>query len=157
MVNFSFTKAEMKNNNRINHMWKILFHDCLISLREDVHILCGVFALFSSSCIVYIASFSGVFIFDCPLGNLQRLFKPATFFYSGACPRPGKWAVMYMCQRYHFPLFLRFSFEFRNWFCFQHDISSFFSLLLMKQKVQKIYPRSSTNKYVWLKQRYIYK
>jgi hypothetical protein len=32
------------------------------------HISCCVFVWFSSSCVPYVASFSGLFIFDCPFG-----------------------------------------------------------------------------------------
>ena len=30
--------------------------------------LCGVLPCFSSSCVPYVASFSGLYIFDCPFG-----------------------------------------------------------------------------------------
>ena len=34
------------------------------------HILCCDFVVFSSSCVPYVASFSGLSIFDCPFGIL---------------------------------------------------------------------------------------
>ena len=34
------------------------------------HILCSVLFSFSSSCVPYIASFSGLYFFDCPFGIL---------------------------------------------------------------------------------------
>jgi hypothetical protein len=37
-------------------------------------VLC--FVLLSSSCVPYVASFSGLWIFDCPFGNLLRLLYP---------------------------------------------------------------------------------
>ena len=45
---------------------------CLFTYSGDQHILCCVFGLFS---LVYVASFSGLPIFDCHFGILQRLFK----------------------------------------------------------------------------------
>jgi len=37
--------------------------------------LLGFFILFSSSCVPYVASFSGLFIFDCPFRILKLLFR----------------------------------------------------------------------------------
>ena len=42
------------------------------------HILCKFFVFFSSSCVPYVASFSGLLIFDCPFGILKRLFPIIT-------------------------------------------------------------------------------
>jgi hypothetical protein len=40
------------------------------------HILCVSFVfILSSYCVPYVASFSGLSIFDCPLGILYRLFN----------------------------------------------------------------------------------
>jgi hypothetical protein len=39
------------------------------------HILCSVLFSFSSPCVPYIASFSVLYLFDCPFGNLWRIFN----------------------------------------------------------------------------------
>jgi len=38
----------------------------LLTYRDIQHILCCVFVLFLSSCVPYVARFSGLSIFDCP-------------------------------------------------------------------------------------------
>jgi hypothetical protein len=45
---------------------------CLLAYSGVQHILCCVFVFLflSSSCVPYVASFSGLFIFDCPIGVL---------------------------------------------------------------------------------------
>jgi len=43
---------------------------CLFVYNSIKHILCGVFVLFSSSCVPYVASVSGLSIFECPFGIL---------------------------------------------------------------------------------------
>jgi len=47
---------------------------CLLAYSGVQHILCCVFVLFVSSCVPYVASFSGVSLFNCPFGILYRLF-----------------------------------------------------------------------------------
>ena len=43
---------------------------CLFAYSGVHHISCCVFAWFSSSCVPYAAFFSGLSIFDCPVGIL---------------------------------------------------------------------------------------
>jgi hypothetical protein len=118
---FCFIKKQRKEGRNImlkkkvpKSNWKIVkrcksdtltqLDDCWLfwfSLRGDVWLCivvfntyCVVFLLcFSSSCVPYVASFSELPIFYCPLGILLRVFKPATF-YSGACTIPEKPTVM---------------------------------------------------------------
>ena len=70
---------------------------------------CVVFMFcFSSSYVLYVASFSGLSVFDCPFGILSRLFNPATFYWS-SCTKSRKWAVMYIhASGLPLALFLRF-------------------------------------------------
>jgi len=42
-------------------------------------VLCFYFVFFSSFCVPYVDSFSGLSIFDCPFGILKRLFKESIF------------------------------------------------------------------------------
>ena len=46
---------------------------------------------FSSSCVPYVLSFAGVFIFDCPFGILYRLFKRQLYIDN---PYPSKWTIL---------------------------------------------------------------
>ena len=50
---------------------------CLIAYKSGVQhkyiVLCFCF-VFSSSCLLYVANFSVLSIFDCPFGILERLF-----------------------------------------------------------------------------------
>ena len=55
---------------------------CLFVHSGVQHRLCCVFFCLSSSCVAYVASFSGLPMFDCPFGILYRLF---TVFCSGWC------------------------------------------------------------------------
>jgi hypothetical protein len=43
---------------------------CFFTYKTFQHILCCDFVVFSSSCVPYVASFSGLSIFDCPFGIL---------------------------------------------------------------------------------------
>jgi uncharacterized membrane protein len=43
---------------------------CLFAYNDVLHILCCVFVCFSSSCVPFVSSFSGLSIFDCPFGIL---------------------------------------------------------------------------------------
>ena len=51
---------------------------CLLAHSVAQSILCCVFALFS---VVYVASFSGLSIFDCPFSILLRLFTDTPIVY----------------------------------------------------------------------------
>jgi hypothetical protein len=43
---------------------------CLFTYSGVQHILCWIFVFFSSSCVSYVAVFSGMSIFDCHFGIL---------------------------------------------------------------------------------------
>ena len=49
-----------------------LHYLCLLA-HSEIHVLCCVFFFcLSSSCVPYVASFTGMSIFDCPFGILLR-------------------------------------------------------------------------------------
>jgi hypothetical protein len=55
----------------VGRLMSYLRYLCLFAHNSDVHqILCVFLFCFSSSCVPYVASFSGLSIFDCPFGIL---------------------------------------------------------------------------------------
>jgi hypothetical protein len=54
---------------------------CLLAYSGVTHILCYVFALFVSSRVPYVASFSGLSIFDCPRFSLAFFWYCVLFLY----------------------------------------------------------------------------
>ena len=59
-----------------------LHYLCLLAHSDVQHILCFVFVLFSSSCVPYVASLSGLSFYDCPYAILLRL---SINWYDGIC------------------------------------------------------------------------
>ena len=53
----------------------IRFVDFVVAYSGVQHILCCVLVFLSSSCVPYVACFSGMSNFDCPIGIIQRLFN----------------------------------------------------------------------------------
>ena len=62
----------------------------------DKHILCCVLISWSSSCVPYIASFSGFSILDGPIGILQRLFAS----FSGLSILDCTFGILYRLFRF---------------------------------------------------------